>query len=190
MRLIDLVQERADNRLYVTEGTAVGQTFISYQPDLAGIRMPMSNSDLGSQVKYLLTLSDSTGILRAEEISGANIGWEMLFRFDFPPIADSNGKSYTFNISPLDKTPGRNLAVFQSDEDVYPGGHAYVGNKELKGDLTFETYYYAKPATVLVNSFSRSFSRFSADRPFFIFYLLLTTILLVCLLFPRRRSLQ
>lgn len=101
MRFLDQFQISNTDLLLVGPENAVKQSFIAGKNNLSGIRVGLSNATLGGKKAYQISLSDSSGIIRSQDISESNIGWKVSFRYDFPPIGDSNNKSYTLIINPL-----------------------------------------------------------------------------------------
>jgi hypothetical protein len=64
--------------------------------------------------------------------------------FEFPPIEDSAGRSYTFTLESPEAEPGEAVTVWGAKKDVYPDGQAtltglYRG--ERVADLTFRLTY-------------------------------------------------
>lgn len=99
MRFLDQFQQINNTKLLVGPKDSVSQTFISKHNNLAGVRLLVSNANLGGNRLYNIVISHDSVILRKEVISESNIGWEMVFRFDFKPIPDSFGEKYTLTIA-------------------------------------------------------------------------------------------
>lgn len=103
MRLLDQIQQQKDTKLLIGPENTISQTFVSKYDNLAGIRILFYNFNLGGNKIYQISISDNNSTLRQETVTESNIGWEMLFRYDFDPIINSSGKIYSVNISSLEQ---------------------------------------------------------------------------------------
>lgn len=187
MRRLDAYQDYGEENLSVGPSMSVGQTFKATRDNLAGVRFSVSNVQLGGAEEYEFTiLDDKQTVLRSFSAKESNLGWQYTFRYDFAPIADSAGKTYTLNLAfKGSSTSGQNrenLKVAYSKKNLYPDGEAIVNNKPVSGDLTFSTYYQVSPAAFLRDSVSDFTNRLTLDKNFLFSYLALLTVLSIYLL--------
>lgn len=187
MRRLDVNQDYGENTLTVGPGTSIGQTFKALHNNLAGVRFGVSNTKLGGSGEYEFTILDEKQtILQTLTVKESNLGWQNIFRYDFAPIADSAGKTYTLNLSYLGSSSSaenkEKVLVAYSEKDLYKDGAALVNKKEVSGDLTFSTYYQVNPGIFLRDSASDFVTRLSSDTAFLYSYVALLTIFSIYLL--------
>jgi len=108
MRRLDGFVDRGEYLLLVAPGNSVGQSFVSGHNGLAGIKLLVRNPRLGMDQEYELRLVDESGqVVRSLRVKESNLGWDDWFRFDFPAIGDSAGKTYRLEVAHtgVDKNP-------------------------------------------------------------------------------------
>jgi hypothetical protein len=98
----------------------------------------------------------------------------------FPPLPGTAGKTLYFSIASPGSVPGDAITVYMEEGDVYPGGQMYIGGEGSQGDIAFIAY--TQESFTLGDVWDDFYSRASQDRPFFIFYCLLMTILLIAII--------
>ena len=100
MRRLNLFQEIYDNHVFIGPGNVFAQSFISDFDNLAGVRFPIFNPNLGGKQLYLIRISDANNnVLRQEAVSESNLGWGGDFRYDFPAIPEAKKKTFILSIS-------------------------------------------------------------------------------------------
>ena len=98
----------------------------------------------------------------------------------FPPLPGTAGKTLYFSIESPGSAPGDAITVYMEEGDVYPGGQMYINGEGGQGDIAFIAY--TQESFIPGDVWDDFYSRASQDRPFFIFYCLLMTILLIAIL--------
>lgn len=188
MRRLDVFQDYGQQTLTVSPGQTVGQTFISRRSNLAGVRFSVSNPRLGGSGEYVFSIADDKQtIIRTLTVKESNLGWQYTFRYDFIPIPDSAGKTYTLNLSFLGDTKvteaekGNFLKVAYSAKDLYRDGHALMDKQPIAGDLTFTTYYQASLPIFIRDSLADLRVRLFQDGIFILSYAALLVILFLYL---------
>jgi hypothetical protein len=92
-----------DIRLSVYSVRDFTQYFISQTDNLTAIGLSIRNPNLKNKSDVFFNLFDNGGnLVRKVVINGQNLEDGSFVKFVFPPIADSKGKKYYFNLS----TPG------------------------------------------------------------------------------------
>lgn len=161
----------------------IGQTFVAPLPGLH--RIDVMLFDRGHRNTHDVTfrlregITSSTDILsitfNASEVAGAR--W---YRFDFPPLVDSAGKTYYFYFSSPESTDGNAIAVGGVQLDLYPDGMAYLNTTPANADLAFKTYYAAVAPAQKVEQL---LERLAENKPFFwgnkYFYVFLVVVYLL-----------
>lgn len=217
MRFIDQFQQIHNDFLLAAPNSQIRQTFLSTHDNLSGIRVSLSNANLGGNKLYQISIMDNAAPVRSEEVSESNIGWDMTLRYDFKPIEGSKNRIYALEISSLDKSDinpaviwvnERNaglretlpavpesdlskkyLQVMYNRKDEYKAGSAFLNEKPLSGDIAFETYYSAGTTNAINGAFRKIYSNMRQDYMFTAFYLLLIFGLLAVIWRSLRRSL-
>lgn len=217
MRFIDQFQQIHNEFLLVSANSQIKQTFVATHDNFSGIRVSLSNSNLGGNKLYQISILDNAVPIRSEEISESNIGWDMTLRYDFKPIEGSKNRVYTLAISSLNKADidpavisvneesaglqktlpvvvqsdlsKKYLQVMYNRKDAYKDGSAFLNEMPLPGDIAFETYYSAGTANVINGALRNIYSNMVHDYMFTVFYLLLIFGLLAVILRHLRRSL-
>jgi hypothetical protein len=124
----------------------VGQTFISRRPRLDGITLWMTGNDTPGNLtlRLFLTPQDKEPVFAAT-ISTASIGVATPVEIDIPPQNYPAEQTYYLLLSAVD-TP---IGINGRNEDAYPEGQAYLGDKPIDADLAFRLSYDYGLRTVL-----------------------------------------
>lgn len=133
-----------DMRDGVWADDTVGQTFVSPYPGL--YRIDVRLIPAAARTAHLVTfhLRDDPGAvedLYAERFEASEVVRTAYRSFEFPPIADSAGRTMAFVLSAPDAEPGRGISVRRSSEDTLPGGQAYLSGTAAPGDVVFRACY-------------------------------------------------
>jgi len=88
--------------------------------------------------------------------------------FAFPPIPDSEGRSYYFYLESPDSRAGDAVTVYYETGHEYVDGERYVNDEVAPGDLTFRTYYGVTLGEVMA-PFADHVQK---DKPFLVLFIL------------------
>jgi len=121
----------------------IGQTFTAAYDDLLAVDVLMAN--------YRRKVTGEI-IFHLKEVGASNSSFQTIvdtkrikdnhyFRYKFPEIEDSKGKSYYFYFEAPKAKPGNALTIWANDEDKYFEGEKIVNGKPAEGDLVFKTVY-------------------------------------------------
>jgi len=133
-----------DTRDGVWGDDTVGQTFVSPYPGL--YRIDVRLIPAGARAAHPVTFhlrEDPAAVqdLYADHFEASEVVRSAYRSFEFPPIADSAGRTITFVLSAPEAEPGRGIAVWRSSEDTLPGGQAYLAGTAAPGDVVFRACY-------------------------------------------------
>lgn len=136
----------------INNRTSVGQLFVSPLNNLCGIQIIFSNPYKQSRGELRFTLRDATtrqDVRPAILCSVKKIEDFGNYYFVFPPIPDSEGKTYCFSIATQEVAPGSGIALWRSADDTYPDGNMLINDVPVDGDLFFIAYFFTgdTPAT-------------------------------------------
>lgn|GEM_PF-2196665 len=137
-------------------GQTVGQTFVSRYPNLSGVELQIGTYREGSgPAKASLVLhlraapTPGPDLATARLASGQALGENPWYLFSFPPIPDSQDRTFYIEVESPDGQPGSALTLFQwkpvAQSDPYPQGTAYSNGKPQRGDLAFGLRYSSSP---------------------------------------------
>lgn len=143
MQRLDTFQEAGSERLEIGPGMGLSQTFVSQKPNLSSLRLPVYNPNLGGDAAYAIRLWQGSHLLRDLPLRESNLGWADVLRFDFAPIAESEGQEYRVEFVSLEASKSgdrTHVALAVSDTDNIPGSLEYNQTPQV-GDLRFASYY-------------------------------------------------
>lgn len=153
--------------------TTVGQTFISEYPNLSAIEIKMATYariNTHDVIFHLRSASNSTIDIATSTVNATKIADNKYRRFRFPPLIDSENKSYYFFFASPSSAPGNAITIwYNTEEDVYKAGSAYRNHEPMEGDLAFRIYHKMD----MLNMVSHFIHRMQQDKTFFLFYFLL-----------------
>ena len=130
----------------------VGQTFVASHDGLSRIDVQLATYARRNTQPIIFHLrSDPSGAtdiatitFEAEEVE------DNVYRpFRFPPIPDSEGRSFYFFLESPTSRPGDAITIWHDPNDVYADGQMYTQGKPLGGDLAFKTYHTYGPGRIL-----------------------------------------
>lgn len=98
--------------------------------------------------------------------------------FAFPPIPDSEGRSYYFYLESPDSRAGDAVTVYYETGHEYVDGERYVNDEVAPGDLTFRTYYGVTLGEVMA-PFADHVQK---DKPFLVLFILVFATVFVFLM--------
>lgn len=125
---------------------AIGQTFKAGLDRLNRIDVMLGThrKTLGGEIVFRLREwpfpADPAADVRTVRIAGAGIKDNLYQTFSFPPVPNSRGRSYAFEISASNPAPDAPGCVWINETDIYPAGDLLIGGKVNGGDCTFRTY--------------------------------------------------
>lgn len=152
-------------------GETFGQSFVCtrdnlYRIDLSTATYARTNS---APVTFHLQGSpeESTDIVSIT-LPGSEIQNERPTSIVFPPLPDSQGRSYYFYIESPEGTPGDVITVYANAHDQYADGTAYRNGQAVAGDLVFTAH--SRQAFTFPGVWHDFLSRFAQDKPFLVCY--------------------
>jgi hypothetical protein len=128
----------------VAGDTRVGQVFVAPLPGLYRIDIVLESIESSGEQSLVFHLKadpSAQGDLWTGQVRVGGTQSGMFYAFEFPPIRDSEGKSYYFYLEPADSASGGAVAVRYSSSTVLEGAGAYVNGRPVAGDLQFQTHY-------------------------------------------------
>ncbi|MGI8588914.1 MAG: YfhO family protein [Chloroflexia bacterium] len=125
-----------------------GQTFVATHDDLAQIQV--FGATYGHHPPGRLIFHLKAGLLAQADIATQEVDTSALpddryWTFDFPPIADSKGRSFYFYLEEPTARSGQAVTIFYSPANLYPGGTRTATGTPARGDLTFRARYRIDP---------------------------------------------
>jgi len=117
----------------------VGQTFVCKENGLSAIKVRLSISAKRSDdvIFRLKDSPDDASDLARVRLSVRGVEDDSWHIFQFPPLADSEGKTFYFSVESNGSGQGGNFKAWKSMRDRYPGGTFYENGAPGQGDLDF-----------------------------------------------------
>ncbi len=132
------------DELEIKGGFILGQAFLAPRDGLNRIDVILrtyGRRNTRDVTFYLKPAPDSPDIIYQETFNAAGV-WNQQWRtFEFPPLADSAGKTYFFYLASPDSVAGDAISVGGATGDFYNDGSTYLAIGPAQGDLAFRTYY-------------------------------------------------
>jgi 4-amino-4-deoxy-L-arabinose transferase-like glycosyltransferase len=172
----------------------VGQTFVARHDNLSRIDVRMATYTRPQlyPVVFVLKESPAAQVELARVIAPPlTVQDNAFYPFSFPPIPNSAGRSYYFEIQAPKAPAERPVTVWYQSGDVYADGGGYLeGRPVVDADMTFRTYYHLGSLDQAVSYFR---SRLPEGKPgiwgepffydtFFVLYAILLGMLFLSLL--------
>jgi|GEM_PF-802333 len=140
----------------IFDGKTVGQTFVAEADGLDGIDVFLATYARTNTQPVLFHLQEGSPQeasppldLVTQTFSARRVRDNAYYRFRFPAIAPSKGKSYYFYLESPESRPGNAITAWYQPEDPYKNGSLFLNGAEAKGDLTFKTVYRSSPKAFL-----------------------------------------
>jgi hypothetical protein len=130
----------------------VGQRFIAPLPGLDRIDLWLARSsatDSNGVFFHLMSGDAAAGDLWSAAIDSDDIHDGTPYRFEFPRIPDSEGRSFSFYLESPESRSGDAIAVRYDSQAMLEGASAFVDNLPLDGNLRFQTFYQVGPLAKL-----------------------------------------
>ncbi len=178
---LDNHQPLTSHKLYFTKVNDLSQTFLSRRENLNIVSICLRNPDR-TLIPLQFELTDEEGVtVRSLNFTGGNIDNSDCTKFQFEPVSDSKGKTYTAHIVVQldDSLEPRTAEGLRSGlyAEAHGGGDYLAGVAMLDGvatdyDLHFKTHYRQDIREILKESLSSLGSRLTADPLFMFIYLI------------------
>ncbi|MHB0877282.1 MAG: DUF6541 family protein [Anaerolineae bacterium] len=140
---VEAGQESVGQRLTLTMGHAIGQTFVAGHGGLSGIQVflePVTSCSGGSLRLELLAEPGATEVLAGATIPATTVTAPGYYAFRFAPQPDANGRYYYGRFSLVDGgCAAVNLAA--GPANAYRNGSAYSDDRPLDAQVTFRLDY-------------------------------------------------
>jgi hypothetical protein len=176
-RVADTDQPVFEKEVWVYGSQKVTQTIVPHHNGFNLAMIYLRNVALRNDLPFTFSLLDSAGKeIRSIPVNGTNIGDGTYIKFQFPPIPDSMGRTYTIVLSAPGSDLSRAIGVGFTSGNVYPEGSAIAGNET--GDIAFQLFY--RPVSA-VSAFVDTLKLFLQHlfRPIYIIQLLVLGIVSV-----------
>jgi hypothetical protein len=128
----------------VAEDTQVGEAFVAPLPGLYRIDLVLESIEPDGEGLLVLHLKADPSAKKDLWTGDVHVGGMqpgIFYTFEFPPIRDSEGKSYYFYLEPDDPAGGGAVAARYSSLALLQGSSAYVNGRPVAGNLQFQTHY-------------------------------------------------
>ncbi len=136
-RVPEVNQGVVDRLVPMYQNRPVSQTISPQHDGLNVIMIFLKNRSLINTDKIIFTLSENEKVIRTIELSGSNIGDGDTVRFQFDPIPDSAGHTYSLRLeAPATQVSQTPIEVGFSNTDTYT-----LGSSPEPGDMSFQLFY-------------------------------------------------
>jgi hypothetical protein len=168
--------------------TTIGQTFVAPHPDLHRIDVFLATyarTNTHDVTFHLKASPESEEDIFAISFNASDVEDNAYRSFVFPPIRESEGKSFYFYLESPSSTPGDAITVWMSNSDAYPEGSAYIDGEPVRGDLRFLTHYslgYLDKINLLLDRLAENKPYIFGDKRFYIFLGVIYLLLLILFL--------
>jgi hypothetical protein len=126
-RIPDTFQQKSNRLVQIYDEQPFSQKINIVNNGFSTLLIHLKNAQLLNVDPFTFSLFDEKGaLLRKIDISGRNIGDGEMVRFQFPFIADSQGKTYIVTLAA---------------PDTKQTGHTVEAGVSAQGELAFEAYY-------------------------------------------------
>ncbi len=124
----------------------VGQSFVAEFSGLSSVKVLLATYGRFNQSQMVFRLRswpNAQEDLVTLSFNAADVVDNAYHVFEFSPIRDSAGRSFSFWLEAAEASPGNAITVWGSTEDAYPGGEAILQGVEGNGvqDLAFRIEY-------------------------------------------------
>ena len=120
---------------------SVKQSFVAERDNLFDVNVQLGTLGKVNDCEGTLALSDDqNNVLAVRKLNCQSIVDGAFYNFDFKPIPNSKGKTYTLEIS-SNGTGKNSITAWKSSSDVYRTGKLYINEIEQTGDLSIALFY-------------------------------------------------
>jgi len=150
----------------------LSQSFTASHANLHAIEVMVKSAAASSQGQFTLNLFNADSHLVASSSALVSLTQHKAFLpFSFPPLSDSKGQMYTFNLN-FHPIPGTSpLVVNRSRYNAYQSGTLNTDASPVDSDLVFRTYYL-RPGSFFSLVIDNLIFKTSSDPLFFGLYLI------------------
>jgi hypothetical protein len=125
----------------INRNVSVKQSFVAEHANLFRVNVQLSTWARINDCEVTLTLQDDRdNVVASQKIDCKSIVDNAVHRFDFKPIADSQGRMYYIEVS-SNGTNINSITAWKSSADGYPSGQLYINGNEETGDLAIALFY-------------------------------------------------
>jgi hypothetical protein len=125
----------------INRNISIKQSFIAEHANLFRVNVQLSTwARLNHCEATLILRDDKDKVVASQKVDCRTIIDNAFHRFDFEPIADSQGRMYYIEVSSSGTNPN-SITAWKSSHDVYPLGKLYINGKENTGDLAISLFY-------------------------------------------------
>jgi len=142
---MDINQDLYDGTVgEILPGKTLDQTFVSHQPNLCRIDVLLATycrtntCDLTFRLRVGFPAGQELTVIN---VKGANVQDNKWYTFRFPPLLDSQGRTYYFSLESANAAPGNALTTYRYSASEFGG--RYDNGQPGDGSLSFRTYYVA-----------------------------------------------
>lgn len=136
--------EHSDTVGELLSSNTVGQTFVAEYDGLSSVEVLLATYARGNSgllIFHLRSSLDATDLVTFT-FDAANVRDNAYYVFEFPPLPDSAGRAFYFQLEASEAEPGNAITVWGTSEDVYPEGMAVLqGLDSGICDLAFRLRY-------------------------------------------------
>jgi hypothetical protein len=124
----------------------VGQTFVAQHAGLSRVEVRLATygrRNTGSLVFHLRSTTDTSADIITRTLAAEAVENNTYQAFEFPPVRDSEQRSFYFYLEAPQAEPGDAITVWGVKKDAYPEGEAVLEGLEDRKvrDLTFRLRY-------------------------------------------------
>jgi len=124
----------------------IGQTFVAKQDQLRAVSVLLATYGRDTQGPLIFHLQEIREEFRTADLATVEIdlsdvednAWRI---FSFPPIQNSEGKTYYFYLESPGVQSGDAITAWSTASETYPRGSLYIEHAPQSGDLSFMLYY-------------------------------------------------
>jgi hypothetical protein len=170
-------------------GETFGQTFVARSDNLYQIDLSTATFDRLNTTPVIFYLKESpvaATFIFSTTLPGPEIQNERPTSIIFPPIANSEGRSFYFQIESPEATPGNAITVYANERDQYLDGSAYRNGQVVRGDLAVTAY--SRQTFRFSDILGDLRSHIAQDLVFSLFYGILILAMCAGLFFPVHRG--
>jgi hypothetical protein len=178
---LDVSQNEQNNYLTLSYGRIITQDFSTKHNYLNMLIVNAKNPNLANRDEYQFLLKSKTGeILFQQMVSGFNIGDPGQVRFQFNPIVDSQGKTYTLQIIPLTSESSGGISLAINDGPVNNFSYLTVNGVSSNSVINFSSYFRANDKISTINTVVKElFSKMGKDIIFVLIWVFTIVFLIV-----------
>jgi hypothetical protein len=143
----------------------VGQQFTALLPGLYRIDVTFDRTTASPDRELVFHLKSDPGApvdLWTSRLAIGDLEADGTYAFEFGPLRDSKGQSYTFSVESPTSTPAEAVAIRYGPNTALDGASAYVNGQPVSGDLQFQTFYALRTREKL----DLLLSRMAEGRPY------------------------